>query len=409
MRVLVILLAMTILGSCNNDKKKPEDVGDQASKFIKGTFGYDLDFLKQYHKDLIVLGDENSQVIIAPAYQGRVMTSTADGDKCPSFGWINHDLIASKKIAEHMNAVGGEERFWLGPEGGQFSIYFKKGTEFKFDNWYVPKEIDSEPFDLVSSTKKEAIFKKQMHLENYSGNKFDLTVDRIIRFLDIRSINLALGINVPENVKVVGFESDNSITNNGTTVWNKNTGMLSIWILSMMNASDQTTVAIPYKQGDSAQLGKIVTDDYFGKVPVDRLHVENGIILLKADANHRSKIGISPKRALPIAASYDAVNNVLTIVQFTLHEGVSDYVNSLWKLQDDPFNGDAVNAYNDGPIDTTQMGKFYEIESSSPAAALAPGYSMQHIHRVIHLKGTKEDLDKVAMKLLGISVDKIKL
>lgn len=409
MRVLVILLAMTILGSCNNDKKKPEDVGDQASKFIKGTFGYDLDFLKQYHKDLIVLGDENSQVIIAPAYQGRVMTSTADGDKCPSFGWINHDLIASKKIAEHMNAVGGEERFWLGPEGGQFSIYFKKGTEFKFDNWYVPKEIDSEPFDLASSTKKEAIFKKQMHLENYSGNKFDLTVDRIIRFLDIRSINLALGINVPENVKVVGFESDNSITNNGTTVWNKNTGMLSIWILSMMNASDQTTVAIPYKQGDSAQLGKIVTDDYFGKVPVDRLHVENGMILLKADANHRSKIGISPKRALPIAASYDAVNNVLTIVQFTLHEGVSDYVNSLWKLQDDPFNGDAVNAYNDGPIDTTQMGKFYEIESSSPAAALAPGYSMQHIHRVIHLKGTKEDLDKVAMKLLGISVDKIKL
>jgi len=409
MRVLVILLAMTILGSCNNDKKKPEDVGDQASKFIKGTFGYDLDFLKQYHKDLIVLGDENSQVIIAPAYQGRVMTSTADGDKCPSFGWINHDLIASKKIAEHMNAVGGEERFWLGPEGGQFSIYFKKGTEFKFDNWYVPKEIDSEPFDLASSTKKEAIFKKQMHLENYSGNKFDLTVDRIIRFLDIRSINLALGINVPENVKVVGFESDNSITNNGTTLWNKNTGMLSIWILSMMNASDQTTVAIPYKQGDSAQLGKIVTDDYFGKVPVDRLHVENGMILLKADANHRSKIGISPKRALPIAASYDAVNNVLTIVQFTLHEGVSDYVNSLWKLQDDPFNGDAVNAYNDGPIDTTQMGKFYEIESSSPAAALAPGYSMQHIHRVIHLKGTKEDLDKVAMKLLGISVDKIKL
>ena len=409
MRILLILLAMTILASCNDDQNKPEDVGNKASKFIKGTFGYDLDFLKQYHKDIVVIGDENSKVVIAPAYQGRVMTSTADGDKGASFGWINHNLIASKKIAEHMNAVGGEERFWLGPEGGQFSIYFKKGVEFKFDNWYVPKEIDSEPFDLVSSTKKEAIFKKQMHLENYSGNKFDLTVDRIIRFLDIKSINLALGINVPANVKVVGFESDNSITNNGTNAWDKNTGMLSIWILSMMNASDQTTVVIPYKQGDSTQLGKIVTDDYFGKVPVDRLHVENGMILLKADANHRSKIGISPKRALPIAASYDAVNNVLTIAQFTLHEGISDYVNSLWKLQDDPFSGDAVNAYNDGPIDTTQMGKFYEIESSSPAAALAPGYSMQHVHRIIHLKGTKEDLDKVSTKLLGIGVDKIKL
>ncbi len=51
------------------------------------------------------------------------------------------------------------------------------------------------------------------------------------------------------------------------------------------------------------------------------------------------------------------------------------------------FSGDAVNSYNDGPIDGKQMGKFYEIESSSPAAALAPGTSMQHIHRTIHLKG----------------------
>ena len=407
MRLLIIFLIMTALAACNDNK--PEDAGNVASKFIQGTFGYDLDFLKQYHKDLILLGDDNSQVIIIPAYQGRVMTSTADGKKGTSFGWINHELIASKKPSEHMNAVGGEERFWLGPEGGQFSIYFKKGADFKFENWYVPKEIDTEPFKLVSSTKNEAVFKKEMHLENYSGNKFDLAVDRTIRLLDIKSINLALGINVSENIKAVGFESENIITNNGTNAWDKNSGMLSIWILSMLNASDQTTVAIPYKKGDTVQLGKIVTDDYFGSVPVDRLKVNDGMILFKADASHRSKIGISPKRALPVAASYDAVNNVLTIAQFTLPQDTVGYVNSLWKIQDDPFSGDAVNSYNDGPIDIKQMGRFYEIESSSPAAALAPGHSMQHVHRTIHLKGTKEDLDKVAMKILGIHIDAIRL
>lgn len=402
-------MSMSILAGCTSDQNKPDDVSNKASKFIKGTFGYDLDFLRQYHKDLIVLGDENSQVIVAPLYQGRVMTSTIDGNKGSSFGWINHDLIASRMPSEHMNAVGGEERFWLGPEGGQFSIYFKKGVEFNFDNWFVPKEIDTEPFELVSSTKNEAIFKKQIHLENYSGSKFDVTVDRTIRYLDRNAINNGLGLQLADELKVVGFESDNNITNNGTNAWDKKTGLLSIWILSMMNASDQTTVAIPYKQGDSTQLGKIVTDDYFGKVPVERLQVDSGIILFKADALHRSKIGISPKRALPVAASYDAVNNVLTIAQFTLHEGVTDYVNSLWKLQDDPFNGDAVNSYNDGPIDTKQMGRFYEIESSSPAAALIPGNSMRHIHRTIHIKGEKKDLDKVAMKILGISVDRVKL
>jgi len=409
MKQLTIFL-MVLLTSCNWEKNKAEDSGDAASKFMTGTFGYDLNFLKQYHKDIIVLGDSASaQVIVAPAYQGRVMTSTADGDIGLSFGWINHELIASGKTTEHMSAFGGEERFWLGPEGGQFSIYFQKGAEFKFENWFVPKEIDTEPFDLISSTKTEASFRKEMHLQNYSGNKFDLTVDRTIRLLDIPAVNFALGIAVPENVNAVAFETDNRITNKGNNAWDKKTGTLSIWILSMLNASEQTTVAVPYRPGDALELGKILTDDYFGKVPADRLKVDSGLILFKADANQRGKIGLSPKRALPVVASYDAINNVLTIAQFTLPADATEYVNSLWKTQDDPFGGDAVNSYNDGPIDSIQMGKFYEIESSSPAAMLAPGRSLQHIHRTIHLKGSKEDLDKIALKILGVKVDAIKL
>src|SRR5258705_4019297 len=368
MKKYLISISMVVLAACNSGEKKPGDIGNNTAKFMNGTFGYDLDFLRQYHKDIVVLGDSaGAQVVIAPAYQGRVMTSTAEGNKGLSFGWLNYELIASGKPAEHINAFGGEERFWLGPEGGQFSIYFKKGVEFKFENWFVPKEIDTASFELVSSTKYDATFKKDMHLENYSGNRFDIRVNRSIHLLNRPAIDKSLGIAVPENVQAVAFESDNSITNKGNTRWDKKTGMLSIWILSMLNASAQTTVAVPYKQGDTAMLGKIVTDDYFGKVPADRLKVDSGLILFKADANQRSKIGVSPKRALPFVASYDAVNNVLTIAQFTLPVGATDYVNSLWKLQDDPLAGDAVNAYNDGEIEGKQMGKFYEIVSSSPA------------------------------------------
>ena len=397
--------------SCDGKHKRPDDIGDAASKFMKGTFGYDVDFLRQHHKDIVVLGDgDSAQIVIAPAYQGRVMTSTSAGNKGLSFGWINHELIESGKPSQHMNAVGGEERFWLGPEGGQFSIYFKKGVEFAFENWYVPREIDTEPFSLVSSTKNEAIFERDMSLENYSGHIFDLGVKRRIRVLNKSSIEMVLDIQIPDDIETVAFESENSITNKGDSAWNRNSGMLSIWILSMLNASDQTTVAIPYKQGDTLQFGKIVTDDYFGKVPVDRLQIDSGLILFKADAKHRSKIGIPPKRALPIVASYDDINSVLTIAQFTLPAGATDYVNSLWKIQDDPFTGDAVNSYNDGPIDLTpQMGKFYEIESSSPAASLAPGESLQHIHRTIHFKGAKEKLSLITQKVLGVEVDKIKL
>jgi hypothetical protein len=410
-KLLLIFFTMTLI-SCNDNDSNSSSSGPDSSKqeYAKGTFGYDLEFLKKYHKDVVVLGDSiGPQVIIAPAYQGRVMTSTAEGKKGLSFGWVNHELIASGKPTEHINAFGGEERFWLGPEGGQFSIYFKKGVEFKFENWFVPKEFDTEPFTLVSSTKSEAKFEKEMHLENYSGNKFDLVVNRNIYLLSKSSVDSVLGIAIPQSVQSVAFESDNSITNKGVTAWDKKTGMLSIWILSMLNASEKTTVIVPYKQPDSIKPGRGITDDYFGKVPADRLKIEKGRMIFKADANHRSKVGVSPAWALPVAGSYDAKNSVLTIAQFSLHKGITDYVNSLWQIQEDPFAGDAVNAYNDGQVDGKQMGEFYEIESSSPAAALGPGQTIHHLHRTIHLKGSKEDLDKIAMKLFGVGVDAIKL
>ena len=382
------------------------------TEYRKGTFGYDLQFLKQYHKDLILLGDESdagAQIIILPAYQGRVMTSTTDGNGGMSFGWINYVLIDSNKEEPHFHAFGGEERFWLGPEGGQFSIFFKKGDPFDFDHWYVPKAIDTEPFILVSSSKTEANFQREIYLKNYSGFEFNLRVNRHIRLLSKTEIPLLLGFPLPEDLQIVGFESNNSITNIGNTPWTKEKGLLSIWILSMFNAGNKTTIAVPYKQGNENDLGKLVTDDYFGKVPVDRLKIKNGIIFLNADANYRSKIGISPKRALPILASFDQVNEVLTIAQFSLPEFPADYVNSLWEMQEKPFDGDVVNAYNDGLIDGKQMGKFYELESSSPAATLNVGESMHHLHRTIHLKGNSTELNEITKTLLGIQLSEFSI
>lgn len=407
----LFLFFLIACGSRETQNMQATEKQPETPAYAKGTFGYDLAFLGEHHKDLILLHDagNKAQLIVLPAYQGRVMTSTASGDGGLSFGWLNYDLISSGKKAEHIHAFGGEERFWLGPEGGQFSIYFKKGKEFTYDNWVVPKEIDTEPFKVVSSTTDEARFEKEMHLENYSGTKFDLLVNRNIRLLSSSKTGSLLGIEVPDDVSVVAFETENILTNKGSNTWTKQSGMLSVWILSMLNASEQTTVAVPFKTGDEKTLGKIVTDDYFGKVPADRLKVGDGLILFKADGKYRSKIGISPERALPLVGSFDATNGVLTIATFSLPEEHPGYVNSLWQIQKEPFKGDAVNSYNDGPVNGTQMGQLYEIESSSPAAALAPGASLTHVHRTIHFNGNKEALDVISMKLLGVKVDAIRI
>ncbi len=396
--------------SCKRQSPRQSVRNAQKETFMKGTFGYDLDFLRQYHDDMLVLKDHSgdAQVIVCPAYQGRVMTSTAKGLEGYSFGWVNHELIGSGELKEHMNGFGGEDRIWLGPEGGQFSIYFKPGAEFVFDNWYVPDVIDTEPFDLLSANDSEAVFTKKVSLINYSGTKFDFTIDRKVRMLSHDQAAKLLSCEIVQGVDVVAFESENVLTNKGEHAWDKASGMLSVWILGMYIPSPAVTVIIPFKEGDKELLGNIVTDDYFGKVPADRLKIKDGIIYFKADGKYRSKIGLSPLRATPFAGSYDADNNVLTIVNYTLPKGETDYVNSLWKIQEKPFSGDAVNAYNDGPLeDGSQMGPFYEIESSSPAAKLNPTEKLTHYHRTFHFQGNKEGLNKIAQKVLGVELTNI--
>lgn len=71
--------------------------------------------------------------------------------------------------------------------------------------------------------------------------------------------------------------------------------------------------------------------------------------------------------------------------------------------------GDAVNAYNDGPLaDGTQMGPFYEIESVSPAAMLKPGGSLEHVHSVFHFTGPEADLNKITESVFHISIEEIR-
>ena len=373
-------------------------------------FGDDGAFLKK-HTELIVLSDKAglAKVALAPAWQGRVMTSTAGGDAGQSFGWINRELIASGKIQPHMNAFGGEDRFWMGPEGGQFSIFFAKGKKFEFADWFTPAIFDTEPFKVVSKADDQAVFGAEFSLTNYSGTVFNVSVQREVRLLPPATAWENLGVKAAKDVSVVAYASNNRITNQGKEAWKKETGLLSVWILGMFNPSPSTTVVVPIKAGPEAELGVKVTSDYFGQVPPDRLVVLDDAVFLRADGQYRSKIGINPRRSKAILGSYDADNKVLTIVQFSQPAGVTDYVNSLWKLQDNPFSGDAANSYNDGPPTpgAKPMGPFYELESSSPAAALAPGKSLTHTHRTIHLTGPEPALDGIAKAKLGVSLKEI--
>ena len=123
-------------------------------------FGDAVALLKR-STEVVILSDPggNAQIAVCPELQGRVMTSTLDGAAGPSFGWINYDLIASGRLQAHINAYGGEDRLWLGPEGGQFSIFFAKGAPFELEHWFTPAPIDSVAYPVVSRTQDRILFK----------------------------------------------------------------------------------------------------------------------------------------------------------------------------------------------------------------------------------------------------------
>ena len=389
-----------------------------SAKTTAVKFSDDLSFM-QKHTSIVTLKDGDAAVAIAPAYQGRVMTSTFDSGEGPSFGWINRPVIekgflsdADKKgkLEEHIYIFGGEERFWLGPEGGQFAIFFKPGTKFEFSDWTTPPAIDTEAFELVESTDVSAKFKHSTELVNYSGTKFNVGIERTVKLVGPDDAGKMLEVELPAGLKMVAYETDNRITNAGDNAWTAETGLLSIWMLGMYNPAPKTTVVIPFEEGDEKTLGPKVTDDYFGKVPPEYLNVQKQKLFFKGDGTRRGKIGISARRSKGIAGSYDADGKVLNIVTYNVQESPNGYVNSAWKLQDKPYAGDVINSYNDGSPEEGKppLGPFYELETSSPAAALKPGEMMKHVQRTFHIQGPEELLDPLAKKLLGAGLEEIK-
>jgi hypothetical protein len=196
------------------------------------------------------------------------MTSTATGDTGPSLGWINRELIASGKLQPHINVFGGEDRFWLGPEGGQFSIFFAQGAKFELADWQTPAAIDTLPWHVDLQGPDMAQVSAEFSVTNYSGTRFDLKVRRKISVLNREAawlylathhlanltdpvVSLPTGRGLPGtppvSVQIIAYQSDNQIINAGKETWNKQTGLLSIWILGMFNPSPTTTIVVPIK------------------------------------------------------------------------------------------------------------------------------------------------------------------
>lgn len=387
-KYLLQALFAAVLGGCSSNTP------------VMGTYAYDIAFLNGKGIETIELfsRDGLSRIATVPAWQGRVATSSSKGGDGESYGWLNHAFIAAGEKSLQFNNYGGEERFWLGPEGGAGSWFFAPGAEQVFSNWVVPSPFDTDSFRVTERTQTSVSYLGNARLRNAKDKLFSIRMQRTVTLLEKDALESLIGP-VPDGVSQVAYSSRNAITNDGDFAWDEESGMPSVWMLGMFSPSETTTVFIPYNREG---VGAVVKDDYFGPMPAGRLRTEKGFVLFTIDGKYRSKIGLSAQRSLGLIGAFDPVKGLLTILKTDLPAPGERYVNSQWGTQEDAFGGDALNAYNDGPTeDGTIMGPFFEMESSSPAAALAPGQTLTHTQTTIHLAGSNDLLKKVIVQVFG--------
>ena len=368
-------------------------------------FAEDVEFLSKHGAIKVLESTAGGRIAVSGKYQARVMTSAVEATGA-SLGFVNRSFIEAGKTGTAFDNYGGEDRFWLGPEGGQYALYFPAGKPFEFGNWQTPSAFqEGEWLTKEGASATSVTFTRSMTLSNYAKTELVIDVERKLSVLGAEQAKTALGLEVPKDVKWVGFSSENTITNKGKKAWTQDKGLPSVWILSMFVPAPGTRVIAPFEK---AGAGEIVNDRYFGKVPADRLVVnkDKGFALFKADGQLRSKIGLGPTRAKAVIGSYSVAGQLLTIARYTRPAGAKKYVNNLWEISKEPYGGDVNNAYNDGPVEPGKpsLGGFYELESSSPAAALAPGASLKHVHETYHFTGPREALEAISVKVLGVSL-----
>jgi hypothetical protein len=381
------------------------------------SYGEARDFLAKHTHLVELTAEDGARVAIAPAWQGRVMTSTCTGRDGPSFGFVCYDFISAGKTNPHFNNYGGEDRMWLSPEGGQYSLWFKPGEVQNLSNWHTTPMLNDTAWTVTSAGDASHVrMEAAATLQNASAAKFRVQVTRDVRLLPAADAGQRFGAAVGQTlrapgVKTVAYETVNQLTNRGAPM-SKAKGLLSIWILSMLNSGPEAVTILPYKPGSESELGPIVRSDYFGAVPPDRLKILPQAVLFRGDANFRSKLGISQRRAKNVLGAIDFQNAVLTLVTFSMPDDPTQhlYPNSAWQMpQTEPYRGDVVNAYNDGPNDTGgQMGKFFELESVSPAKELNTGESLSHRSTILHVQADRSTLALLARDVLGVELDAVR-
>lgn len=387
----------------------PQTVGlmKRMNMYLLGTqamqYAEVMNILKSSNHDGYTLKPykRKGQVLVCPSLAGRVMGTSYTNDQGEFGGFINTKAF-KEDMKDSWDNWGGEERYWLCPEGGQFGLMFQ-GKENSFDNYTVQAGINNSKYTVVdiSDLGNSLSMKCQFDLHNATGTRFQVESLRRITALDACPYLTGM---IAE-INFVGFQSESTITNVGANAWSKQTGALAHWHLGQFLPGERVIVIIPFNQGIFSD--PPIREDYFvqfclnGKMPANRYWLKNGFALFKADGKCRTKIGQNRSRATGLLASYNLDSDEIIMMDYDYYPGL-EYASSYWYEQPEPYNGDCISFSAEGPISPKEPnGRCYELEAMSPAMFLSPGQSFTFRTRVFHIRGPRLLIAGICHQHLG--------
>ncbi|RKR15349.1 hypothetical protein CLV91_1434 [Maribacter vaceletii] len=390
-RLLCVILFITI-SACNNSDVYPIS-----------TFGEDLEVINSVISP-VILKDRERQIVVSSEFQGRIFTSTSQGLGGTSYGWFNKNILLSDSVLVNRSKIGGEGRIWFGPDQGPNTIFFKIDEKTGEKLHAAPKDLNTLSFNILAQSSGSVKLGNKLHIENLKGFHFNIEVERKIELLKEDYVSNFLSNSFSNNLSYVAYKTNTKMTNVGEQDWSKETGLLSLWDLGCYHPTPKTTVIIPLKENvDNATV-------YFTEIDSTRIVVKDKVLYYKADANYLNKIGTLPEYTLPYFGSYSPELNSLTIVKFSFNSLDKEYVNAHPVNVENQYRGDVINVFNDGKWgEVGPFGPFYELETSSPAKELKVGESVSHFQEVYHFKGSKKELNKISISVLGVSIKDIEI
>jgi hypothetical protein len=361
------------------------------------------------NETVILQGPQNNhRLVVAPQLVGRVMASTMTGDQGTIQGWVNQSALEAGAVDPVFNNYGGEERFWLGPDGTSQGLFFRK-KPFTWDNFYVPEPMSAQLFETIALAPDHHSITMQARwkLSNLMGAKFHFEITRTITILDACPYANGLG----DKINYIGFQSDNLVRNVSSSPITPDTGAVSMWLLGNFMQHRRNILILPLTPSPISPALSPIRDEYFrffcagGKLPENRLQNSAGFSLIKADGAFGAKFGIAKTGLIDRLGAIDLDADELIIIDYDFYPDM-DYLTNYWREADNLLDGDAANISIAGPpsshpVIPESLG--YELETLSPGLFLAPGQSFHFRNRTFRFSGPQNAIDLVCHRHLHAS------